>query len=115
MSTQMNAKTVSKERWLSFPLTMRMGHIGSEVCRALSRRKSADGEGEKNSIARSLELIDLTLEDEKLGARKKELQILRGVLTDLDEQEEIAPRISQYLQDYFNSFAMLHTLQAQRP
>lgn len=70
-------------RWLSFSLAEQLGNIGSEVERAIKWRKKGNKEYFESAYARMLELLDLTICDERWrGPRRKELVRLREALCD---------------------------------
>ncbi len=112
--TETKPSYISKERWLSFSLLMRMGHIGSEVMRFLSAREKGEKEREKNSFARTMEMVDFTLEDPTIGNRKKEIEILKEVLEDMESSHPKLEVTNDSLRDYFTQFAMLYSLSLQK-
>lgn len=108
--------TISKERWSSFPIEMRMGHIGSEISRFFSRREKGDRNGAAGCAERANELIELTLDDVNVSeSAKKELDILKTVIQDVGNGEpklNISPRV---LNEYFTPFAIFYSLHVQNP
>jgi hypothetical protein len=61
-------------KWFSLTLAEQMGNIGSEVGRTMSWREKGNEEYAEKAFARSLELIDLTLADERWrGSRRREI------------------------------------------
>ena len=75
-------KDLAQGRWQALSLVEQMSHIGSEVERALNwKAKNNKGYSQK-AFERSLELIDLTLENAKKKTVLKEVARLREVLVD---------------------------------
>jgi len=74
-------KELSAGRWQKLSFIEQMANIGSEVERAISwREKNKDFA--KKAFIRQLELLDLTIADQKNRHHLKELTRLREVLTD---------------------------------
>lgn len=74
-------KELAKGRWFQIPFLEQMAHIGSEVERAILWREKNKDYCMK-AIERGLELIDLTVADEKNRKRLKEVLRMREVLLD---------------------------------
>lgn len=72
---------VSKERWFTLPLPEQLGHIGSEVGRA-ARWQGRDDAAFWGAVTRASELFDLTQEDRRWRARRKELDRARESFAD---------------------------------
>ena len=68
-------------RWFSLSLAEQLGNVGSEVSRAV-RWKNKDISLFDKALVRALELLDLTLCDERWIKRLKELARLRELLCD---------------------------------
>lgn len=95
-------------RWFSFSLAEQLGNIGSEVERAIRWHEKGNNEYFESAYARMLELIDLTLADERWrGPRRKELVRLREAICDSFEggQQMGIPLIDW--PKYFLPFAIL--------
>lgn len=75
-------KNLTQERWNSFTKDKQILNIASELTRAKNRLKEKDEQYLQNSLDRALELIDLTIADNKKwqSGSLKELLMLRGVL-----------------------------------
>ena len=94
------------QKWQKLTGAQQMANIGSELNRAFSWRQRGDKKNEEAAVWRVLELIDLTLADEKWKGRTKELRRLREVCCDrfFDKNEyNIKPEV---LEDYFLPFAL---------
>ena len=74
-------KELASGRWRGMPLLEQMANIGSEVERAILWREKKKEYSDK-FIERALELIELTIADEKNAARLRELTRLREALLD---------------------------------
>ncbi len=61
----MHHKGLSLERWFKFSLMEQLANVGTDVARALAWRKKNDLENSRLAFERSLELLDLTIEDKK--------------------------------------------------
>lgn len=84
-----------------------MANIGSELNRAFSWRQKEDKQNAETSIWRALELLDLTLADEKWQGRTKELRRLREVCCDRflgNNEYQTSP---EKLMEYFFSFGLI--------
>lgn len=100
-------RELSAGRWFELTFFEQMANIGSEVIRALSWRKRND-EYSRRAIERGLELLELTIEDEKnksKPSRLKELTRLREVLIDDFYFENKFGSNESAWKNYFNSFA----------
>jgi hypothetical protein len=97
-------KTLTSEKWAQYPLYKQMLMIGSEFSRMLHLKHNED---QKNCIERAYELIDLTVLDAKLGARKRELLLLREGLEDEYKGQINLQKIEQYYQ-YCLDFSKLN-------
>lgn len=75
-------KDLAMGRWKEFSFFEQMANIGSEVERALKWREKNNSEYSVLAFERALELLDLTIEDDKNNSRLKELMRLRETLAD---------------------------------
>lgn len=75
-------KNLSEGRWKKLSFFEQMANIGSEVERAINWRNKKDEAYSKMAFDRALELIDLTIADEKNRKRLRELTRVREVLID---------------------------------
>ena len=98
-------KDLDVEKWQKMPLEAQMENIGSEFARFLNLKKANHKVDAQKSFHRILELLDLTIKNQKKN--KKELLYLREALCDLyleNGQYEIKTKL---LEDYFLNFALL--------
>ncbi|OGE76792.1 MAG: hypothetical protein A3C85_03385 [Candidatus Doudnabacteria bacterium RIFCSPHIGHO2_02_FULL_48_21] len=86
-------------RWQQMSIADQLGNVGSEYSRILSSRRRQDEARFQGALSRFLELLDLTINDERwdLG-RKRELLRLREIS---------CKGFPEGLQKYFNHFALL--------
>ena len=68
-------------RWQSFSLMEQLGNVGSDVARA-ARWYEKDQQRCQQAFERALELLDLTIADERWKGRRKELTRARELLCD---------------------------------
>ncbi len=68
-------------RWYTLSLVEQLGHVGSEVSRAV-RREDKKGPLYEKAVSRAFELLDMTLRDPRWRHRLKELVRAREVMAD---------------------------------
>lgn len=93
-------------RWQQFSLMEQLAHVGSEVDRAAHWKQKGDTLSSQRSIDRALELIDLTLDDQRWQKRRKEIVRAREVLCDYFYGDNEYQSSTSSLQRYFFSFAL---------
>ena len=91
-------------RWLELSFFEQMANVGSEVERAIKWKNKNNSEYSRMAFERCLELLDLTIEDEKNKKRLKELLRLREVLADYFAFDNIYGSTDQKWQNYFYGF-----------
>jgi hypothetical protein len=74
-------KNLAEGRWNVISFAEQMANIGAEIGRTINWKKK-DEKISRLAFERGLELLDLTIEDEKNRKKLKELCRLREVLTD---------------------------------
>lgn len=94
---------LTQGRWNKFNLFEQMANIGSEVFRAISWQKR-DQKLSKAAFERSLELLDLTMADNKNKNRLKEICRVREVWVDYFFGENIYRSTDDNWQNYFYAF-----------
>lgn len=94
-------------RWFSFTLAEQLGNVGSEVERAIKWRKQGNKEYFESAYARMLELLDLTIVDQRWeGPRRKELVRVREALCDsFEDGHQLEIALSDWPK-YFLPFAI---------
>jgi hypothetical protein len=93
-------------RWHALSLLEQMGHIGSEVERALAWKKKNNPEYCLRAFERALELIDLTLESPGNRRRLREIARTREIVVDFFHGENEFRTSGESLSRYFLQFAM---------
>lgn len=98
-------KNLTEERWFKLSFFEQMANLGSEVERAIKWRKE-ELERSKLAFESALELLDLTIDDQKNRARPKliELLRLREVLVDYFCYDNIYGSTDQNMSNYFYAF-----------
>jgi hypothetical protein len=95
-------------RWWQLTLAEQLGNVGSEVSRALCWR-SRHPHIAQETLARALELMDLTLADPRYRrsvARLREIARAREVLVDFLAGPNEYHSTAESLQRYFDAYAM---------
>lgn len=93
------------QKWHSYSLAFQMGNIGAEVARLLNWQSKGDAGQTEKSLARALELIDLSIDDSRWN--KKELCRLREVLCSKIFAPAAYNATDEQLINYFTPFAIL--------
>ena len=106
-------KELNASRWHTMTLMEQMGNVGSEVSRALRARSHQNTARERAALDRFLELIDLTIADPRVQARRKELCRVREVVCDFFLGENEYGSTPESLNRYFLPFA--EAARSQRP
>ena len=75
-------KELSRGGWKKISFFEQMANIGSEVERAINWRNKKDEEYSRMAFERALELIDLTMADEKNLKRLREIARIRELFAD---------------------------------
>jgi hypothetical protein len=95
-------------RWRQLTLCEQMGHVGSEVSRALKWR-ARDVAIAQGALERAIELLDLTLDDPRHRssvARLREIARAREVLLDFMVGTNVYRSTGHALQHYFDTYAV---------
>jgi len=75
-------KDLAAGRWSQLSFLEQMANIGSEVERALNWRIKKNADYSQKAFERALELIDLTLDNDKNYAHLKEVARMREAIVD---------------------------------
>lgn len=94
------------ENWHKLSLSQQMGNIGSEFHRVVVWHEKGDKDSMKNSAIRVLELIDLSVSDQKWKKRLSEILRLRELICDYCFGENIYHTSSDVLEKYFIPFVL---------
>ncbi len=97
-------KELAEGRWFELSLAEQLGNIGSEVGRTL-RVRGKDDERFGYATERTLELFDLTLEDQRWQGRFREIARAREVFCDAVTGGHEYKSTLEDLDKYFLQFA----------
>lgn len=76
-------RDLASGRWFTLSLAEQLGNAGADVGRAIRARATGDTARFTSAFERALELLDLTLEDERWrGPRRREIARVREVVCD---------------------------------
>ena len=74
---------LSAGRWHTLTLNEQRGNVGSDVGRAIRAKADRDDVGLQGALERALELLDLTLADDRWqGPRRRDISRAREVVCD---------------------------------
>lgn len=93
---------MNAQRWQKMALKEQMGNIGSEFARMIGLKQKGDLQNAKNSLARLLELIDLTANQRK----SLEFLRLREVVCDIFSDSKVYAVSANNLKKYFLQFCL---------
>jgi hypothetical protein len=97
-------KSLAEGRWFELSFIEQMANIGSEVERAILHKNKGNKEYMFKDIERALELLYLTIEDEKNKIHLKELTRLREFLIDYFYFDNIYNSSDEFFKKYFYYF-----------
>ena len=101
-------RDLASGRWWQLSLAEQMGHVGSEISRAV-RWTSRNPDMARAALHRALELLDLTLADPRHRqslARLREIARAREVVADFFAGPNQYGSTASSLQKYFDAYAM---------
>lgn len=94
-------------RWQQLTFAEQMGNIGSEFDRVISWRKRNKPESAERAFDRMLDLLDLTIADQRWrGPKLKELTRAREFICDLLVGDNTYNFTAEYFSEYFLQFAV---------
>lgn len=97
-------KQLAAGGWSKLSFSEQMANVGSEVERAILWRNKKNYDYSNMALERSLELLDLTVENNKSKSRLKELLRLREILADYFVFDNKYSSSDQLWKKYFYSF-----------
>lgn len=99
-------KNLSNGRWFELSFIEQMANVGSEVIRAINWKKKGETEYSRHAIERALELLYLTIGDNKnrIYSRLKELTRVYEVLVDYFYFDNIYCSSDELWEKYFYAF-----------
>lgn len=95
---------LTSERWSQMSLVEQLANVGSEVERAISWKNKGNPEYSQTAFFRALELLDFSLQVNKIGSRLKELARLRESLVDYFFGENTWKSSDHLWHNYFYAF-----------
>ena len=98
---------IDKVKWESFNYYEQMGNIASELSRAINFKKKNDVNYMNSSLLRLIELIDLTIEDNKNSKRLREICRFKEVVCDWYSKTNVYDINPESLLNYTMDFALL--------
>ncbi len=99
--------TLAAGRWFTFTPMEQLGHVGSEIDRAVYWARAEKADHMFAAVDRALELLDLTIEDPRWKRRLKELLLAREVICDRFYGSNEYHTDDASLQRYFLQFALI--------
>jgi len=98
---------LSAGRWHTLTLNEQLGNVGSDVGRAIRAKADRDDVGLQGALERALELLDLTLADDRWqGPRRREISRAREVVCDFLVGDNAYASTGESLDAYFFAFAV---------
>ncbi|OIO06485.1 hypothetical protein CO115_01725 [Candidatus Falkowbacteria bacterium CG_4_9_14_3_um_filter_36_9] len=97
-------KQLAQGSWKKLSLVEQMANIGSEVERAIKWKNKNNVEYKQLAFDRALELLDLTLVDDKNKKRLKEITRLREALADYFVFKNEYHSTDKAWHNYFHAF-----------
>ena len=98
---------IDPQRWQGLTFYQQLGNIASELSRAIKFKNQNDVEQMNSALWRLLELMDLTIEDQRNRLRLRELCRFKEVLGDWYCQTKVYDVDPESLKSYALNFAML--------
>lgn len=82
MNQQHQHQKLASGRWQELSFFEQMANVGSEVERAIKWKNKSNADYSRQALDRSLELLDLTIGDEKNKSKLREMMRLREAMAD---------------------------------
>lgn len=98
-------KELAAGRWKGFSFLEQMANIGGEVERTISWKEKGNPDYGRQAFYRALELMELTIADEKNRKRLKELARVKELFIDWFAFDNIYHSTAQGWRGYFYPFA----------
>ncbi len=100
----MEHKKLASGKWSQLSFVDQMANVGSEVERTIRWKEKNNPDYSRKAFERALELLDLSLEDEKNRKRLKEITRTREALADYFAFENIYRSSDEEWKKYFLAF-----------
>lgn len=98
-------KDLANGRWFQMSLADQLGNIGSEISRA-GKQQNKDKNLFDKTVARALELFDLTMQDKRWKGRLKEIGRAKDVFCDAVFDGKEYGSTFKNIQKYFDYFGI---------
>ena len=72
---------ITQEKWSQLSLGQQMGHVASEIARARHWEEKKDSQNRNKALERAIELVNLTLQDNRWKDETKEVFPLRDSIS----------------------------------
>lgn len=105
-------KELSQGKWKKLSFFEQMANIGSEIERTINWRNKKDEKYSRMAFDRVLELLDLTIADEKNRKRLRELTRVRENLVDCFLCGNQYSTSDKNWKDYFYAFGLAASIKA---
>lgn len=99
-------KNLAAGRWKELDFLGQMANVGSEVERAIKWKNKNKPDYSRRSFERALELLDITIADEKNKKRLRELLRVRETLADYFAFSNLYKSTDEVWQKYFLAFGV---------
>lgn len=100
-------KQLAQGGWQELSCVEQLANIGSEIERTMKWKQKGNKELSDNAFARALELLSLSIDDEKNKNRLKELARLYEVLVDFFARDNLYKSSDELWRKYFYGFNYL--------
>jgi len=107
-------KELASGRWFNFSLMEQLANVGSDVERAIQWKKRNHDEYSQQAFDRALELLDLTIQDQKNKGRLKEILRVREMFVNYFMYDNEYSFTEEFWQQYFLDFAYAAAIQKGR-
>jgi len=97
-------KQLAEGRWFELSFMEQMANLGSEVERSILWKNKNNDDYSRQAFERAVELLDLTIADDRNKSRLKELTRLREVLVDYFLFDNQYSSSDQLWRNYFYPF-----------
>ena len=106
---------LTAERWFRFSLFEQLGNVGSDVGRAIRWKEKGEAEYSYGAVLRMLQQMNYTIADPKnRGSQLREIVRMREILTDYFLGDNEYKSTPEFLQKYFDDFALASAIQRGR-
>lgn len=95
---------LAEGRWRELTLSAQLANVGAEVGRALRWQEKGNADSSNRAFERALELIDLTIADDRHRTRLKEITRLREAVVDYFVAGNTFGQTADSLNRYFYPF-----------